>query len=246
MDNNAFWKAIRLLCQPASLAAMGLLLVNDHTGWRPRHTRTPRISQRRVNLRKRNRLLQLIAIVCLLVIVDQVTKAIVREALAPGDSIPLIGDVLGITFFQNFKGFSWWVPALPPWVEAVLRAALIFMVLLAFPVYIFYTHTRRQSIWADAAVVGIAASGLGHLMDDLFSPYTTDFIQVFHSPSANLADVYSYVGIGALAVETILAFRIKKPQWKGCRHLLASAVRTRNEFLEFITSRFDDCWVRRR
>ena len=183
---------------------------------------------------KRYRLFQLIAIVCLLVIVDQVTKAIVRKALTPGGSVPLIGDVLRITFFQNFKGFSWWVPALPSWVKSVFRVALIFMVVLAFPVYIFYTHTRRQSVWADIAVVGIAASGCGHLMDDLFAPYTTDFIQVFHSPSANLADVYSYVGIGALAVEMLLVFRIRKPKWKGFRHLLAAAVRTRNEFLEFI------------
>jgi lipoprotein signal peptidase len=183
---------------------------------------------------KRNRLLQLIAIVCLLVVVDQVTKGIVRKALAPGGSIPLIDDVLRITFFQNFKGFSWWVPTLPSWANSVFRVVLIFMVLVAFPVYIFYTHTRRQSIWADIAVVGIAASGWGHLMDDLFVPYTTDFIQVFHSPSANLADVYSYVGIGALAVETILVFRIRKPKWKGFRHLLAAAVRTRKEFLEFI------------
>ncbi|MBU0511619.1 MAG: signal peptidase II, partial [Chloroflexi bacterium] len=131
---------------------------------------------------KRNRLFQLIAIVCLLVIVDQVTKAIVREALPPGGSIPLIGDVLRITFFQNFKGFSWWVPTLPSWVKSVFQAVLAFMVLIAFPIHIFYTYTRRQSIWADIAVVGITASGCGHLMDDLFASYTTDFIQVFHSP----------------------------------------------------------------
>jgi lipoprotein signal peptidase len=159
---------------------------------------------------KRNRLFLLMVLVCLLVVVDQVTKAIVRETLTPGGSIPLIGDVVRITFVQNFEGFSWWVPTLPPWVELAFRVVLIFIVLAAFPVYVFYTQTRRQSIWADVAVVGITASVLGHLTDDLFVPYATDFFQVFHSPSANLADVYSYVGIGALAVEMALTFRVRR------------------------------------
>jgi signal peptidase II len=183
---------------------------------------------------RRNRLFQLIALVCLLVIVDQVTKTIVRKALTPGDSIPLIGDVLRITFVQNSRGFSWWVPALPSWVKSAFRVVLICIVLLAFPVHTFYTQTRRQSIWADIAVVGITASAWGHLMDDLFVPYTTDFIQVFHSPSANLADAYSYVGIGALAVEMILVVRVRKRKGEAFRHLLADAARARKEFLEFI------------
>jgi lipoprotein signal peptidase len=183
---------------------------------------------------KRNRLLQLIALVCLLVIVDQVTKASVRKALTPGGSISLISDALHITFVQNYKGFSWWVPTLPIWVKTVFRVVLICIALLAFPVYSFYTQTRRRSIWADIAVVGITTSAWGHLMDDLFVPYTTDFIQVFHSPSANLADVYSYVGIGALAVEIVSAFRVRKRRGEAFRHLLADAVRTRKEFLEFV------------
>ena len=183
---------------------------------------------------KHNRLFQLIALVCLLVIVDQAAKAVVRKALTPGGSVPLIGDALRITFIQNYTGFSWWVPALPSWVKSVFRVVLFFIVLLAFPVHIFYTQTRRQSIWADIAVVGITASGWGHLLDDLFVPYTTDFIQAFHSPSANLADVYSYVGIGALVVEMVLVLRVHKSRGKGFRHLLAGAVRTRKEFLEFI------------
>ena len=159
---------------------------------------------------KCNRLLPLIAIACLLVFMDQVSKAIVRTAMAPGSSIPLLDGALQITFVQNFRGFSWWVPTLPAWAKPVYQALLIFIVLAAFPVRTFYSHTRRQSIWADVAVVDLAASAGGHLMDGFFVPYATDFIQVFHSPSANLADIYSYVGIGALTVEMILMSALRK------------------------------------
>lgn len=181
-----------------------------------------------------DRVLWLIGIACLLVAVDQLSKAAVRGALAPGESIPLIDDVLRITFFQNFKGFSWWVPALPLWTKSVLRVLLLFILLAAFPVYLFYTQTRRQSIWVDMAVVGLSASACGHLLDDVLVGYTTDFIQVFHLPSANLADIYSYFGLGALLVETVLVLRAGKPRWKGIRHLMVALVQVRKEFFEFL------------
>jgi lipoprotein signal peptidase len=85
--------------------------------------------------------------VCLLVIADQVSKTMVREALPPGTSVPLIDGVMQIAFIQNDRGFSWWVPVLPVWVEWVLRAVLVILVLLAFPGHQFYTRTHRQSIW---------------------------------------------------------------------------------------------------
>jgi lipoprotein signal peptidase len=177
--------------------------------------------------------IRLLALVCLLVIADQVSKAVVRTILPPGGSIPLIDGVLRITFVPNFTGFSWWVPPLPAWVRVAFQVVLCFIVLAAFPVYLFYTHTRRHSIWADIGFVGVVASVSGHLLDDFLMPFTTDFIQVFDSPGANLADIYSYVAISALVVETICAFRGRRPQWKGFRHLLALEVRIWKEFVEF-------------
>ncbi len=175
----------------------------------------------------------LLAIICLLVVADQVSKAMVRANLPPGGSINLVGDVLRITFVQNLTGFSWWVPPLPAWARVAFQVVLCFIVLAAFPVYVFYTHTRRHSMWVDVGFVGVVASGLGHLVDDFCVPFTTDFIQVFHSPSANFADIYSYIGMGALAVEAILMFRIKRPKWKGFRHLLMVRRQMWKEFIEF-------------
>jgi lipoprotein signal peptidase len=183
------------------------------------------------------RLFRLIAIICILVVIDIVTKTVVRKSLTPGDSVLLIDDVLRIAFFQNFKGFSWWVPNLPSWVAVVFQVVLIFIVAAAFPVYIFYTETRRRSLWADIAVVGIVASFCGHLSDNIFSSYTVDFIQLFHSPSANFSDVYSTVGIGALAIEMILVFRLRNHEWRGFRNLVRRGMRVRKEFLGFIKNR---------
>lgn len=183
---------------------------------------------------KRNSLPRLIALICLLVIIDQVSKAVVRKTLPLGGSISFIDEVLRITFSRNYSGFSWWVPPLPDWAKLVLQMLLAFIVLAAVPVYLFYTQTRRESIWVDIAFVGISAAGLGHLLDGFFVPYTTDFIQIFHSPGANFADLYSYLGLVALTVEMILSYRIKKTKWKGLRHFLAERARTRREFFAFL------------
>jgi hypothetical protein len=64
--------------------------------------------------------------------------------------------------------------------------------------------------------------------------HTTDFIQIFHWPSANFADIYSCFGIGALMVETVLVLRIRKPRWKGFRQHLADEVCLWKEFCEFL------------
>jgi lipoprotein signal peptidase len=174
--------------------------------------------------------IRLLALVCLLVIADQISKAVVRTILPPGGSIPLIDGLLRITFVPNFA-------PLPAWVRVAFQVVLCFIVLAALPVYLFYTHTRRHSIWADIGFVGVVASVSGHLLDDFLMPFITDFIQVFNSPGANLADIYSYVGISALVVETICVFRGRRPQWKGFRHLWALEVRIWKEFVEFFLKR---------
>lgn len=167
--------------------------------------------------------------------VDQATKALVRATMAPGESLSVFGDYLRVTFAQNFSGFSWWVPDLPAWTTLVFQVVLLLILLFTFPVYAFYSTARRRSVLAAVAAVGIAASCLGHLTDALFVPYTTDFIQVLSSPSANVADVCAYVGLCALAIEMMRAWRARQPRLGGIRGHILSSARTRREFLSFLS-----------
>ena len=176
----------------------------------------------------------LLIIVCLLVIVDQSTKAVVRTAMEAGESISLIGNGLKITFAKNDKGFSWWVPELPFWAKWVFQFVLLCILLSAFPYYLFYTRTAGRSVWTDISVVGISAACCGHLIDDLFVSYTTDFIQLLDSPCCNFADLYAYTGILSISILVIQTCIRKRSRWKGCRHLLSSLVRTRKAFMAFI------------
>jgi signal peptidase II len=171
---------------------------------------------------------------CLLAALDQVSKLVVRSTLAPGSSIPLLGDILSVTFIPNDRGFSWFVPVLPDSARPVFLLVRLSICVLAFPVYQFYKRFGRSTGWAWVASIGISAGTIGNVMDDLLMPYTTDFIQVFHSPSGNLADLWAFVGILALVVEVALQWRRTKPQWQGVRYHWTKATQARGDFFRFL------------
>jgi signal peptidase II len=170
----------------------------------------------------------------ILILVDQGTKALVRGYLNVESRIPLIDDFFFITFVQNYRGFSWFVPDLPKWVIPIFFTLRVVIVFMAFPVYLFYTQTVRKSMVAVTAVLGISAGVIGNLLDDIFMPFTTDFLQVFHSPSANFADIFAYLGVMAICVETFWWLRFRKPIWRGFRHFFTERARVMKAFYEFL------------
>jgi lipoprotein signal peptidase len=184
--------------------------------------------------RERRDVLRWAGFTCLLVAVDQLSKLVVRATLSPGSTLPLLDDILRITFVPNYRGFSWFVPVPPEWVKTPFLLLRLLIFLMAFPVYEFYRRSGQGSRWAWVALIGISAGTMGDALDDLFFPYTTDFIQVCQSPSANFADTLSFVGVGALLVEVALRWRREKPRWRGFRHHLAEATHMRRAFFAFL------------
>jgi signal peptidase II len=188
--------------------------------------------------REHRDLLRWAGLTCLLVGVDQVSKLIVRTTLSPGSSLPIFGEVLRVTFVPNYRGFSWFVPVLPEWVKLPFLLLRLVIFVMAFPVYEFYRRYGQGSRWASVALIGISAGTLGNVVDDLFMPYTTDFLQVFQSPSANFADLLSFVGVGALLVEVAIRWRRMKPHWRGFRNFWTKATEVRRAFFTFLMDYF--------
>jgi len=172
-------------------------------------------------------------VIAVLVFWDWISKTIMRTNLTPGNSVYVLGNALKITYVQNYRGVSWWVPGLPAWSNIILQVLSLFVVLAAYPVYLFYINKRRHTICVDITLVGIVASCTGHLLNDLFLSYTVDFIQVYHSPSANFADIYSYVGMIGLVIETVQVYRTRRHVWKGFRQWVEERKALRNEIMEY-------------
>lgn len=183
---------------------------------------------------KQGKFRQWVAWVCLLILVDQASKALIRSTLLPGSRLPFIDNFLFITFIPNDRGFSWFVPELPEWVRLLFFALRLIILVMAFPVYDFYSRSEQTSLWAWIGLIAVSAGVAGNLLDDVFAPYTTDFIQVFQSPSANFADLFSYVGIVALIIELGMHWRQKKLRWRGFKNYFTQRIETGRSFYAFL------------
>jgi signal peptidase II len=120
---------------------------------------------------------------------DQVTKALVRGGIDPGESVSVLPGVHlvrtsnpGIAFSQLANGGA----------LVVMVAVIALGALLAF----FVTHLHRRLVWLPTGLlIGGAA---GNLIDRIRLGAVTDFVKLPHWPAFNLADACITVGVLAL------------------------------------------------
>jgi lipoprotein signal peptidase/GNAT superfamily N-acetyltransferase len=167
-----------------------------------------------------------------LVGLDHAAKAGVRAGVEPGEPIELVRGVLAVVYAPNLRGVSWWVPDVPPWFVTGLSMILVLILVAAFPFHRFHARYRRDTTAAALAAVLLAAAAAGHLLDEVVSSFTLDWIRLFNLPAFNLADLYAYGGLLALTVE--LGRGVRESRGLGLRERLARAHETRTAFLRFL------------
>lgn len=133
---------------------------------------------------------------CLLVLVlDQVAKAVVEANLFAGEHVELLGPV-DLTLAHN-EGVAFGL--------ASGGGALLIALTLAALVFIgvvFARHPTRPGMWV---AVGLLAGGaLGNLIDRIRVGHVTDFVDVLSWPPFNLADVAITLGVAVLALSYVV------------------------------------------
>jgi len=117
----------------------------------------------------------------------------------------------------------------------LLVTLLLWVVIVGvLPVYRFHALRTGGSGWATVAAVCLAGAAGGHATDGLFAPWTTDWIQLLEMPAGNLADLYAWIGLAALAVEWGRMERTRRGMGLGARW--ASAREMRRDFIRFLRS----------
>lgn len=160
------------------------------------------------------RLLAPLILTAILIVVDQVTKAIivanVERLEAGGPMIEVIGDFFRIIHVRNL-GITFSIGSgLGPQLRRILFIVMPAVVIAGLLVYYFRTDefTRLQR-WA---IAGIVAGGVGNLIDRVFRPAgVVDFLDVrFYGlfglerwPTFNVADS-SVVVCGILLIISVL------------------------------------------
>lgn len=153
-----------------------------------------------------------VLLAAVLVVLDQVTKVLVKTSMMLGESHPLIGSVVNLTFVEN-PGMAFGIS----WGDGKLILTLLTIVIAG--VLVWYLRQIASGHWAPRlAVTLILAGALGNLIDrllygvifgdaPLFYGRVVDFIQVdipdiswfgdvhTHFPVFNVADSCVTVGV---------------------------------------------------
>jgi signal peptidase II len=128
-------------------------------------------------------------VAAVVVIADQLAKALVRAGLDPGEQHDLVAGVKlvnvrnsGIAF-----GFLSGGGALLVVGTAVALLALVFF---------FVTHTARPLVWLPTGL--LVGGAIGNVIDRAREGSVTDFVKFPHFPAFNVADMAITVGVVAL------------------------------------------------
>ena len=129
-------------------------------------------------------------------VADQVTKYMVRENMAIGESWPAEG------FFRLTHGTNTGSAfGLFQDQTVILTIASVFAI--GFIIYFYRSHSDRS--WITKFTVGLLLGGaVGNLIDRLIAGRVTDFIDVGPWPIFNLADSSITVGITLLIASLVL------------------------------------------
>jgi signal peptidase II len=134
----------------------------------------------------------LLAVAAVVLLVDQVSKALVRDAIEPGERV----DVAGILHLVNTRNSGLargMLAGAPVWIVVAISLAAI-AALLALALQL---PARRVTFVPVGLLLG---GGVGNLVDRLRSGSVTDFIVVGHGGAANLADQAITLGVVSLVV----------------------------------------------
>ena len=133
------------------------------------------------------------------IILDQLTKWLSKEYLTRVSTVPIIEDVLHLTYLEN-RGAAFGSFQDMPWVfNSVSTVAII-----AIALYLYLGHAR----WGLQAISlsMILSGGIGNMIDRISLGYVVDFIdfRLIDFAIFNGADSFVCVGAGLLILSLIL------------------------------------------
>ena len=159
-------------------------------------------------------LLRIILILFLIIVnigCDQVSKKIVRNSIAPYETISVLNDHLTVTRAENPGAFLSLGDSLPSAAKNILLSLLPLAVLA----FVFYYIITKHSI-SKPTLVGlcfIVGGGIGNVFDRIMYGSVTDFLHIkfgiFQTGIFNLADLS--IVTGTIILLSSYFFKKKRP-----------------------------------
>ena len=141
----------------------------------------------------------------LLLIIDQVTKALIVSRFDLYESAPVV-PFFNLTFVVNY-GFAFGFLNSPS-----LNQIIVSTVILSIIIYFLYLLIKTQDRVFKICLVLILSGALGNFIDRIFRGYVVDFIDIYvfnyHWPAFNIAD--SCISLGFVILIFNILFLNKK------------------------------------
>lgn len=147
---------------------------------------------------KHNSLLFLIA--AAIIVLDQITKALVRQNLAMGESwapIPAIGDFLRFLYWQN-RGAAFGTLQNAGPILTIVRIAIALFII------VFYQKAEIKDTLMKVALSLMLGGAIGNLVDQFTLGFVTDFVAMGRFPIYNVADSAVTIGVGLMLLDMII------------------------------------------
>ena len=128
-----------------------------------------------------------------LVGIDQWLKLLAKEFLKPGETTPLIQDVLHLTYLEN-RGAAFGMMQNKKWLLVWATAAVLLILILAV------MAGKIKGTFPLFSVCTIIGGGIGNLIDRVYRGYVIDYIHVkiVNFAIFNFADICVTVGTAML------------------------------------------------
>lgn len=145
-----------------------------------------------------------IIVISLVIIIDQCTKYMVRINFEQGETLPIISDILHLTYVRNLgAAFSMFEN-----IKVVTIIIPLFILLIAITALFFFY--KRISRFSRISISLVIAGGMSNLIDRIILGYVTDMIDFRIFPVFNIADISVCVGCVLLIVGMFLPEKLDK------------------------------------
>lgn len=132
----------------------------------------------------------------LILVIDQVSKQIVRGVMVRGHSLPVLGDFFRLTYIHN-SGAAFGLNLGSP-----LLHTLVALVALGALIWLLWTAPRENRLMRFSLCL-VLGGALGNIVDRLYLNEVIDFFDfglgTLRWPVFNFADLFVTVGIALLA-----------------------------------------------
>ena len=139
-----------------------------------------------------------------LLVLDQITKYMIRSCMLAGESIPVLGELFRITYVRNTgAAFS---------MLSGHRVLLILLPLVIVAGAMWYFYREKEKHWMFyTSWALIISGGVGNLIDRICFGWVTDMLDIcFFPPVFNIADIGVTVGCAMFIIYVLMEERFQK------------------------------------